>query len=1250
MRRSLLAALCCVLVAAPTQSTPLVWTDITPASSPLLPRNQAPGIFDPLTGVFIVSGGYEYRYYTANDVWSLDRASGTWQEQPRFSPQRSGHVAIYDPVRRRMILYGGRDIYHNPWTGIDEVYYKNEVLALDLATPTAWVRLSDTYAPNRFGHSAIYDASRDAMIMFGGTETGRYFQSPQYFNTVYSFSLAQTPPVAFQLLAPSGTPPAGRYGHTAIYDPIGRRMVVFGGCGSDFSPGLLFNDVWELSLDGSLSWHAISTQGTPPSARFGHVAIYDPARRGMIVFGGAANVGMTNRLSDTWVLTLEGTPTWSQLLPGGGAPSPRFWPAAAYDDTRGEMIVFGGDGATTSLEDVWTLSLGVPPRPDLTVDHVEVAQAVVSPNLIRGKPTVVRVFLSNIGAQLTAPAPIQGRLHVLDAAGLELFTKNADSPVLWPMSNTFDETARQEGRNTLNFYLTTTEVSEPEHRYWVEIDTENAIVESDETNNSTQASPLSQSFRESARMRVAYCTISSSGEAAVRADMGAAADLVARTYPITFDTQRDWEYVRHLRWTPAGWYPKLLWVTEARALLVFELWQQNVLNRLFGQVPFDRMVGFFEDWRLPEVGGMTAANEKISLVDAAESNKQQAVAHELGHTYRLRGEYYDLLSGQWVSSDGPPLPIRDCPAGAFPCENYPPRNRNEGLVHGRFVADNAFDVVAKRPAGWATDLQPWTSRKAVWGCVTFGDPGNNVTEWVCEEDRRFDNSGNKRIGFMGDLKLGAGYAWVTNDVYELLVDRIYDSGTASVRSVHEARVANDSTQIWLLATITAGGEIIRPKWWVMRTGLPTELPDGSGFSVDLLGPGGTLLASYPFSPSFTEGDTTLVAMRVPFVSGTETVEVRRATSTMYTLPLSAHVPTVSLVELEPPLSGIVPITWVANDADGDSLRASLYYSWDNGANWMILASDLSAAPYMWNVDSAPGSSAGKLRVLLSDGVWTAEDFTDAPFVVAGKPPTLRILAPADLDTVVAGELVEFHATVFDPETGGALADEVSWSSDLAGNLGTGSVVQARLAAGLHRIVATCQDTDGFVSLDSILVVVGVDTDLDGMPDWWEVRYPGLNPAVADGEGDIEGDGLSNRDEYLYGTDPANPDSDGDGSSDGVEVAMQSDPRSASSTPTSVEHDRRGGGGSFLRLGPNPFRRSLEIAYAIPQECEVRVNIYDVRGREVWRRGRAIESPGLHWFMWSGRGVNNDSDLPSGVYFVRLRACGKDLTARLVKVR
>ena len=65
----------------------------------------------------------------------------------------------------------------------------------------------------------------------------------------------------------------------------------------------------------------------------------------------------------------------------------------------------------------------------------------------------------------------------------------------------------------------------------------------------------------------------------------------------------------------------------------------------------------------------------------------------------------------------------------------------------------------------------------------------------------------------------------------------------------------------------------------------------------------------------------------------------------------------------------------------------------------------------------------------------------------------------------------------------------------------------------------------------------IDSDNDGMPDDWELQYA-LDPQDPnDAQIDFEGDGLTNLQEFLKGTDPWNPDSDSDGLFDGDEVNM-----------------------------------------------------------------------------------------------------------------
>ena len=82
------------------------------------------------------------------------------------------------------------------------------------------------------------------------------------------------------------------------------------------------------------------------------------------------------------------------------------------------------------------------------------------------------------------------------------------------------------------------------------------------------------------------------------------------------------------------------------------------------------------------------------------------------------------------------------------------------------------------------------------------------------------------------------------------------------------------------------------------------------------------------------------------------------------------------------------------------------------------------------------------------------------------------------------------------------------------------------------------DGDGLTNLDEYKNGTDPnadDTDNDGIPDGWEVEY-GVDATNATNAGlDDDGDGLTTLGEYWNSTDPGNPDSDNDTISDGYEV-------------------------------------------------------------------------------------------------------------------
>ena len=64
-----------------------------------------------------------------------------------------------------------------------------------------------------------------------------------------------------------------------------------------------------------------------------------------------------------------------------------------------------------------------------------------------------------------------------------------------------------------------------------------------------------------------------------------------------------------------------------------------------------------------------------------------------------------------------------------------------------------------------------------------------------------------------------------------------------------------------------------------------------------------------------------------------------------------------------------------------------------------------------------------------------------------------------------------------------------------------------------------------------------DSDGDGIPDWWEIRWGYDRLESADAGTDDDNDGSTNLEEYQDDTDPTNPDTDGDGILDGDEGTL-----------------------------------------------------------------------------------------------------------------
>ncbi|MFZ9937805.1 MAG: PA14 domain-containing protein [Luteolibacter sp.] len=156
-----------------------------------------------------------------------------------------------------------------------------------------------------------------------------------------------------------------------------------------------------------------------------------------------------------------------------------------------------------------------------------------------------------------------------------------------------------------------------------------------------------------------------------------------------------------------------------------------------------------------------------------------------------------------------------------------------------------------------------------------------------------------------------------------------------------------------------------------------------------------------------------------------------------------------------------------------------------------------------------------------------------------------------------------------------------------------------------------------------------DLDDDGLPDEWENDH-GLNPEdngrhdpVREGAaGDFDGDGLTNMEEYLLGTDPSKPDTDGDGVSDFDEVHLYgTDPLVRDAVAP-------------VLLGNLPLTVPLAGGQRwFTSESDGAIHSLDRRGSTEWQF--AVEKPGIYQIALHGYSESAGTANPGIGVFVEI---------------
>jgi uncharacterized protein (TIGR03437 family) len=248
---------------------------------------------------------------------------------PGLSPTGRVDGAIaYDDRDRRVYLFGGRD-----------TTTRNDLWSYSIEERT-WTQLrpSGTAPAARFGHSLLFDPQRRRLILFGGQASG-------FFNDTWAYEVETN---RWIMLAGSRNAPNERYGHSAIYDSTRARMVISHG----FTDEGRFDDTWAFDLSSN-TWRDISPSagGVRPLRRCLHHAVADSGGNQMLLYGGCASGFGPCPLGDLWSFDLT-TSRWTEIT-GGTKPAPRQWYGMGFDASRERLVLYGGSGDRGALNDIW---------------------------------------------------------------------------------------------------------------------------------------------------------------------------------------------------------------------------------------------------------------------------------------------------------------------------------------------------------------------------------------------------------------------------------------------------------------------------------------------------------------------------------------------------------------------------------------------------------------------------------------------------------------------------------------------------------------------------------------------------------------------------------------------------------------------------------------------------------------------------------------------------------------------------------
>jgi hypothetical protein len=269
--------------------------------------------------------------WTREGVWTCDVATdATWHLQPASpgdGPQFTDAMSAIDPVRRRLLVFGGEEYV------LGSGYFDRDAdrlwsWALDGTGPWSSSTIEGQPPKGISGTQCAFDPSRDRVIAL---PTVRRVFAP--LDTVPMIEWIGDAP-RWTRMRVEGTPPYPRSDARLIMDPLHDRLIMQGGVLSFNGDGSVAQDLWSMFLGGTPRWELEIPDGLPYEQKARGGLAVDPTLGRIVLLGGvgltAFGLGESNLIEAT---AFDDPVTWENLDPARQSPmfggGPLFFDAAA---------------------------------------------------------------------------------------------------------------------------------------------------------------------------------------------------------------------------------------------------------------------------------------------------------------------------------------------------------------------------------------------------------------------------------------------------------------------------------------------------------------------------------------------------------------------------------------------------------------------------------------------------------------------------------------------------------------------------------------------------------------------------------------------------------------------------------------------------------------------------------------------------------------------------------------------------------